>query len=126
MTTSLLLVNGDLTLDANGNIAVCSTEALALAQDAACAIQTYLGEVIWDTTIGIPYQTQIFGQNPPIALLKQKLVDAVLAVSSEIASAQVFFSSFQNRQLSGQVQITTISGQTSAANFQVSKLQGIG
>lgn len=117
MASTLQLNSGwDLMLDSSGNIAVAA-EPYALAQDAASAIQTYLGECIWDTTLGIPYMTQIFGQNPPLALLKQLLADAAMAVSSDITAAQVFFSSFANRQVQGQVQITNASGQTASASF---------
>lgn len=117
-STLLLNANWDLTLDANGNIAVAA-EPYALAQDAASAIQTYLGEVGWDTTIGVPYQTQVFGQAPPMSLLKQLLINAALSVSPTIDSAQVFFSSFNpnTRQLAGQVQLTSVTGQTVVANF---------
>lgn len=117
-STLLLNANWDLTLDANGNIAVAA-EPYALAQDAASAIQTYLGEVGWDTTMGVPYQTQIFGQAPPMSLLKQLLINAALSVSPDIDSAQVFFSSFNptTRQLAGQVQLTSVTGQTVVANF---------
>lgn len=117
-STLLLNANWDLTLDANGNIAVAA-EPYALAQDAASAIQTYLGEVGWDTTLGVPYQTQIFGQAPPMSLLKQLLINAALSASPDIDSAQVFFSSFNpnTRQLAGQVQLTSVTGQISVANF---------
>lgn len=117
-STLLLNANWDLTLDANGNIAVAA-EPYALAQDAASAIQTYLGEVGWDTTMGVPYQTQIFGQAPPMSLLKQLLINAALSVSPDIDSAQVFFSSLDpnTRQLAGQVQLTSVTGQTVVANF---------
>ena len=123
-STLLLNSNWDLCLDANNNIAV-SAEPYALAQDAASAIETYLGECQWNTTLGIPYLTQVFsppGQPPiPMTLLKQILINAALSVSSDIASAEVFFSSFNNRQLSGQVQITSIyGGSTVAASFSIS------
>ena len=118
----------DLTLDASNNIAV-APEPYALAQDAASAIKTFLGEVYWNTTIGVPYLQQIFGFNPPLALLKQYLVQAALSASADIASAQVFLSSLDptTRILSGQIQIvSTTFGQptASAASFTVGVLTG--
>lgn len=127
MASTLLLnvASWDLSLDTNNNIAVAA-EPYSLAQDAASAIQTYLGEVYYDTTIGVPYLTQVFGQSIPLSLLKQLLVDAALSASADIASAQVFISSFSNRELGGQVQIVSKTGQSSAANFAVGNLQGVG
>jgi hypothetical protein len=115
----------DLTLDGNNNIAV-APEPYALAQDAASAMKTFLGEVYWDTTIGVPYLQQIFGHNPPIALLKQYLIQAALSVSPNIVSAQVFLASLDptTRLLSGQVQLANNAGQTTAANFTVGNLTG--
>lgn len=120
----------DLVLDAAGNIAL-TTAPDALAQDAASAIKTFLAECYWDTTVGVPWLTQILSPPPPtpppsLALLKQKLIDAVLTVPG-VASAQVFLSSFSNRQVSGQVQIiASTTGQVSAANFSVVNPQGVG
>ena len=117
----------DLTVDADGNIAVLD-EPDSLAQDAASAIQTYLGECYFDTTIGVPWLEQILGVNPPpsLPLLKQILVDAVLNANSDIASAQVFITSFSNRAISGQVQVVSTAGQIAAANFSVVNPQGAG
>jgi len=116
MSSTLLLdtVAWDLVVDSNGNIAVAS-DPYSLAQDAASAIRTFLGEVYYDTTIGVPY-SEILGEFPPIALLKQQLVDAALTVPG-VLSAQVFISAIEGRTVSGQVQITSSNGQTSAATF---------
>jgi hypothetical protein len=127
-STLLLNVNTwGLTLDANNNIAV-ATEPYSLAQDAASAIRTFLGEVYWDTTIGVPYMTQIFGLTPPLALLKQLLANAALSASPEIVTAVVYISSFfpSNRIITGQVQIVSTTGQVAAANFSTVSPQGVG
>lgn len=125
-TLNLDPVAWDLTLDANGNIAVLA-EPQALAQDAASAIKTFLGECYWDTTIGVPYMTQILGQTLKLALLKQQLADAALTASPDIVSAQVFISSFSMGALAGQVQVVSkTTGQISASNFSVVSPQGIG
>lgn len=105
----------DLGLDASGNIAVASAP-YALAQDAASAIRLVQGEYWYDTTQGVPYFQQILGKLPPLALLRAKFTAAALTVPG-VKAARCFFSSFNNRQLSGQVQITDGSGQTSVAGF---------
>jgi hypothetical protein len=123
----LLSATWDLALDANGNIAV-ALEPASLAQDAASSIQTYLGEYYWDTTVGVPWLTQVLGVNPPppLSLLKQLLIDAALAASPDIATAQVFITGFSNRSISGQVQVVSTTGQVDAANFSVVNPQGSG
>ena len=118
MAQTLLLDTGswDLSIDANSNIAIADPD-YSLAQDAASAIKTFLGEMFYDTTVGVPWLTQILGQAPSLSLLKQQLVDAALMVPG-VASAQVFISSFRNRVVTGQVQVVSAAtGQTSAANF---------
>jgi len=127
MAATILLdrATWDCVLDANGNIAL-ATEPYALAQDAASAIKTFLGECWWDTTVGVPWLTQILGQRPSFALLKAQLIAAAETVP-DVASAQVFLSSFADRTVMGQVQVTSIStGTTSAANFTVTNPQGTG
>lgn len=79
------LTNWDLCLDSNGDIAVC-TAPYALAQDVASAAKTFLGECWFDTSVGVPYQTQIMGQKPPLSLLQQYLVQAALSVSGVISA----------------------------------------
>lgn len=115
-TLLLSTADWDLSVDANSNIAVADPN-YSLAQDAASAIKTFLGELYYDTTVGVPWLTQILGQGSSLALLKQQLVDAALTVPG-VASAQVFISSFANRVVTGQVQVVSAgTGQTSAANF---------
>lgn len=114
----------DLVLDAEGDIAVAS-EPYSLAQDAASAIKTFAGECWWNTALGIPYASQILSKNPPISLLKQTFEDAALTVPG-VASATCFISGIENRGVLGQVQVTSASGQTSAANFAVVSPQGTG
>jgi hypothetical protein len=114
----------DLVIDSQGNIAVAESP-YSIAQDAASAIMTVLGECYWDTTVGVPWST-ILGQAPSLALLKSQLVAAAETVP-DVASAQVFISSFVNRLVTGQVQVTAEStGQTSPpAPFSVIVPQGV-
>ena len=105
----------DLTVDAAGNIAVAAP-SYSLAQDAASRCRTFSGEVWYDSTRGIPYFSQVLGQPPPLELLRARYTAEADAVPGVI-SAQVFFTKFENRALSGQVQITDASGQTTAIGF---------
>jgi hypothetical protein len=115
----------DLVLDAAGNIAVAS-EPYSLAQDAASAIKAYKGECFWDTTLGVPWLTQIFGKSPSIAQLKSLFIAAALTVPG-VASAQCFIVAANNRNISGQIQVkSAATGQVSAANFSVINIQGPG
>src|ERR1700676_4545555 len=106
MASTLLLdtVAWDLLRDAAGNIAVAS-EPYSLAQDAASAIMTYQGEAFWDTTIGVPYLTQIFGKSPTIEQLKSLFTTAALTVP-DVISAKCFISQASNRAVAGQIQVT--------------------
>ncbi|NTJ46919.1 hypothetical protein G6K93_07825 [Agrobacterium rhizogenes] len=117
MANTLLLdtVLWDLAVDTAGNIAMAG-EPYALAQDAASAIRTFEGEVFYDTTIGIPYFSQILGYAPPISLMKAHFNEAALSVPGVETSA-CFITSWDNRVVRGQVQITDSSGTTSAAGF---------
>lgn len=125
MASTLLLDQAawDLVLDVNGNIAVASAP-YALAQDAASAIKTFLGEVYFDTTMGVPYMTEILGRSPPLALLKSRLQVAALTVPG-VASAEVFIIALRDRDLTGQVQVrSAATGAVSVAPFSVINPQG--
>lgn len=115
----------DLVLDAQGNIAVASAP-YSLAQDAASAIKTFLGECYWDTTLGVPYLSEVLGRTPQLALIKALFVRAAEAVPG-VASARCYLTEITDRVVSGQVQVTgEATGQVSAANFTVVNPQGAG
>jgi len=105
----------DLTLDASGNIAIC-TGAYALAQNAACACRLFLSELFLDVAQGVPSLPQILGAEVPLALVKAKLVAAALTVTG-VASAEVFISSIEGRTLTGQIQITATDGAIAVATL---------
>ncbi len=115
MNTLLLdPISWDLILDVNGNIAVAA-EPYALAQDAASACRTFLGEVFYDTTMGVNYGA-ILGKRPSTAFLKAQFVEAALTVP-DVATAKCFITGIQGRTVSGQVQITSASGAVAAASL---------
>jgi hypothetical protein len=115
MNSLFLSENWDLAIDSLGNVAVCS-EPYRLAQDAACAIKTFGGEVYYNTTLGIPYFQNILGHLPTLAYVKSQMADAAETVPG-VVSARVFITSFDNRVLRGQVQVTDSAGNVTAASF---------
>lgn len=116
MASTLLLdlTNWDLMVDIHGDIAVAA-EPYSLAQDAASAIKTWLGEIWYDTTQGTPWG-QILGQPANLPLLKQQLVAQAMSVTG-VAGAVVFIASISGRNLSGQVQVSDATGTVTAASF---------
>lgn len=105
----------DLCLDASGNIAVADAP-YAIAQDVASAIKTFAGELYFDTAQGIPYFSQILGARPSLQLVKAHMERVALTVPGVVA-ATCIFSAFQDRKLSGQVQITDNTGVVTHVNF---------
>jgi len=104
----------DLVLDAQGNIALCSAP-YALAQDCASAIKTWLAEVWYNTTIGVPWPL-ILGQFPPLSFVKAQIVAQALTVPG-VTAAVCFLTEIGPRSLTGQVQITDEAGGVFAIGF---------
>jgi hypothetical protein len=118
MNTLLLDVGTwDLTLDAAGNMALAQAP-YALAQDVASACRTVLGEVYYDTTIGVDYFGQIFGKTPPATVFQEMFVAAALTVPT-VVSATCIIESFDTaaRSVVGQVSFTDSSGQTGTVSI---------
>lgn len=105
----------DLVLDAAGNIAMAAPP-YALAQDVATAVRTFLGEVYYDTTQGIPYFEEVLGQLPPAALLTQLISNQALTVPGVVA-AECVITSFNAGAVTGQIQFTDESGETTIVKF---------
>lgn len=105
----------DLVLDASGNIAMAAPP-YALAQDVASAVRTFLGEVYYDQSQGIPYFGEVLGKLPPAALLTQLISNRALTVPG-VVSAQTVISSFDARAVSGQIQFTDESGEVTTVAF---------
>lgn len=122
-TLFLDVAEWDLVADASGNIAMAGPP-YSIVQDVASACRVFLGEVYYDTTIGVPYlgqivngqpgsqsQQQILGRTPALNFLQGALAAAALTVPW-VASAVAVISGFIDREVEGQVQITTESGST--------------
>jgi hypothetical protein len=109
--STLLLDVGlwDLTLDAFGNIAVAAPP-YAIAQDVASACRTVLGEVYYDTTLGVDYFGTIFGYTPPIAIFQEQFVAQTLTVPAVVtASCNIESYDASTRETTGQIVFTDIN-----------------
>jgi hypothetical protein len=102
-------------LDAKGNIALAAPP-YALAQDVASAVRTFLGEVYYNTALGLPYEGSILGHLPPASLLTQLISNQALTISG-VVTAQTFITSFDAGSVQGQVIFTDESGQTTVVTF---------
>ena len=117
--STLLLDVGlwDLCLDANGNIALAAPP-YALAQDVASACRTVLGEVYYDTTLGVDYFGKLFGQTPPIAVFQEQFIDATEAVAGVVSATCVIESySSATRTTVGQVQFIDVNNATQTVSI---------
>ena len=105
----------DLSLDANGSIALANP-AYSLAQDVASAVKLFSGELWYDTTKGVPYFSDILAHLPPMALFIRYLEDAALTVPG-VVSSQINFSSLDNRVASGQIFFIDEVGEANGVSF---------
>jgi hypothetical protein len=105
----------DMVLDSSGNIALASPP-YAIAQDVASAVRTFLGEVWYDTTIGIPYWTQVLGKLPPASLLIEMINQAALTVPG-VVTVQTFITGFSERGVTGQIEFVDANNVTQVVAF---------
>lgn len=117
MDTLLLAVDTwDLCLDASGNIAVAKAP-YALAQDVATAVRTFLGEVYYNTTLGVPYDQEILAKPLNITTFAALMVQAALGAAPTtgdvyVVSANCIIDTFDpvTRIVTGQLQFTDNNG----------------
>lgn len=117
MKTILLGVNTwDFVLDVAGDIAVAS-EPYSQAQDAASACRVFkkngIGECWYNSTLGVDYD-QLLGKALNIPLTKAKMISQANLVPG-VSSSKVLITSFVDRGVTGQIQITNDDGQTQTA-----------
>lgn len=118
----------DLVADSSGNIAVASPP-YATAQDAASYCLTELGECYYDTTLGVPTRTGMFGQAPagagptqnpnppPLALVEAQYAAAAATVPGVVQAVALLVFSRRTRAYSGQVQVTDADGASAAVQL---------
>ena len=107
-TLQLSIDNWDLMLDSSGNIAIV-TPPYAVAQDVASAIRTFLGEVFYNTTLGVPYTQQILGQAPPLSVIQAAIEQAAMTVPG-VENATAIIDTFEDRVVTGRVEFTDSAG----------------
>lgn len=108
MSTLLLdRTTNDLCLNAAGHIAVAE-DPYATSQNVATACKLKLGELYYDTTAGVDFDTILSGSQS-LSWIKGQFVDAALSVPG-VVSAVFYVSAFSGRKLSGQIQYTTATG----------------
>lgn len=116
MKTLLLDVDAwDLTLDAQGNIAVAD-DPYSQAQDAASELRLFRGELLYDTSQGVPYWQEILGRPPGVQLMVAKFQQAAMKVPG-VTNASCSISSVAGRETVGTVLITNVEGRTAQARF---------
>lgn len=99
MDSMLLNANTwDITVDASGNMAA-ATGGYAIAQDVASVCRTFLGEPWYNTTLGIPYFSQILGRLPPLGFIAALLAAAGETVPGVQSIAVQLFPVTSNRVL---------------------------
>lgn len=97
--------NLDLKLDGYGNIAIFDDRE-SLAQDAACAIRTFFGEVKYYSYFGIKYQQQLMGRNISLVEL-QHLIENEITKQSNVTDVVCILSKMPSpREVGGVVFVT--------------------
>lgn len=115
-TTLQLSSSWDLMLDGHGNIAMIGDSA-AIAQDVGSAVYTFLGEVWFNTSVGLPYFAQILGQ-PLNAPLFSSLYNQIALTVPNVVKAQTTFTALTpTRRLSGTIKVIDTAGQAIDAQF---------
>lgn len=111
MAATLLLDRDgwDACLNASGNIAV-ATEPYSQVQDAASAVRVFEGEAFYNTTLGVPYWTDVLGRSQPSQIMRARAQQAALTVPGVIDATAVL-TTLPNRVLGGQIQIRTNAGE---------------
>lgn len=112
-TLLLSAASWDLTLDAAGNIAL-SEPAYAIAQDVASACQTWRGELWYDTTLGVDFNSLLWN-TPGASAVQQAFNQQALTVSSVATATTTVGASSGN--VTGQIAFTTSTGGTGTVTF---------
>jgi hypothetical protein len=94
-------VTWDIYLDGNGNLELTDNDS-SIAQDVACSIRTFEGEVWYNNVLGMPYFQAIFGKNPPHSFLTSNIQEQALTCP-DVTSVNVVGIGLDGRTLKGVV-----------------------
>lgn len=101
----------DLAVDANGNIATC-TSTYRRAQDIASSCRVFTKDLYFKQSEGIPYLESILGKNRyPIGLYQSELYRRSMSVSG-VVSVNIKLNQLNDRELTGMIEFTDIEGQS--------------
>jgi len=115
MKSFLLNNNWDLKLDGLGDIAITTDIHYEYAQSVANAARTFLGEVYFQTNIGVPYQN-ILGKQIPLSYLTTQLQQAALSVTG-VEDAKCIIDDVSRRKVSGRIIFIDTTGAENNVNF---------
>lgn len=93
----------DLTVDANGNIAL-ATAPYSVSQDMSSQCRQWQGEYIYASGDGVPLAS-ILGQSPNLGVMKSDFVAAAAEVPAT-SNVKCFIEAITDRRVQGQVQAT--------------------
>ena len=114
--TLLLNTNSwDIQLDAAGRIAT-TTGAYAVAQNVSNAVRLFTKDAWYAQADGIPHFNVELGQRPSADMVREHVNRTARAVP-EVASASTTLRTFEGRTLSGEITLTTTSGEVIHAAF---------
>lgn len=97
----------DLALDASRSIAI-AVAPYEQAQSVANACRLWSGEAPFNTDRGIPYETEVLGQQPPPRVLGGWYEREALTVPKVSQATAILL--YDNRVQSGQIQLTLEDG----------------
>lgn len=96
----------DIVLNTSGDIAVVSNP-YSIAQDVASSVRCFRSECWYDTTLGVPYLTDVFANPPPLSLVAARIEEEALKVPHVLSASCVFTEQNKGtRGLAGSVLIT--------------------
>lgn len=116
MKTLSLTNDWDLSLDSSGSLVVLSDNA-AILQDVCSAARTWLGEVLYDTGQGVPYDTDILRSDVDLSFYASEVEDAAMTVPGVAAATCHLATPDTTRQLRGVILLTFSDGSTDYAQF---------
>lgn len=117
MNTLALSPTWDLMVDDSKNIAMNSGPQ-AVVQDVASVVSTFLGEVYYDTGVGLPYLSEVMTKPYAPTLLTPMLANAAKLVPSVVAAKTVITGfNMTTRKISGNLNIIDTSGQALGVTF---------
>ena len=114
--TLALSEDWDLTLDGQGFIGIASG-GQAVAQDAASACLTFYGEAYYDSSLGIPWDTQVLGKPASLGYVSSKMKTEAKKLSVVDDAECTLYLNKTTRKVGGQLLVTYDEDQTVQVNL---------